>query len=102
MTSGTAYVWVRSADGDLVRSDVITWLRCRGSWVEGARSNGGTVRLAGAGCPPDFHMAFLRELERHSSCPDDRWVVIISSEVTADGARWVSARLDELAETGQG
>jgi hypothetical protein len=30
MTSGTACVWVRSADGDLARSDVITWLRCRG------------------------------------------------------------------------
>jgi hypothetical protein len=98
-----AYVWVRAADGDLVRSDVITWLRCRGGEVEGVRSDGGFVRLAGPGCPLDFHLALLRELQRHSSWPDERWVVIISSEVTADGARWVSVRLDELAETsGQG
>ncbi len=72
MTSGAAYVWVRSADGDLFRSDVITWLRCRGGAVEGARSDGGIVRLAGPGCPPDFHVALLRELERHSSWPDER------------------------------
>jgi hypothetical protein len=64
------------------------------------RSDGGIVRLAGPDCPPDFHLAFLRELERHTSWPDERWTVIISSQVTADGARWVSVRLDELTQAG--
>ena len=101
MTFVSGHLWVKSDEGELVRSDVITGLRCRGGDVEANRVEGGVVRLAGPACPPDFHVALLRELERHSGY-DDRWVVIISPEVTADGARWVSARLDELAEAADG
>ena len=95
MTSGTAHVWIRTADRELVRSDVIAWLRCCGGEVETARPDGTTVRLAGPGCPPDFYMALLRELESHGRWHDNRWVITI----TASTARWVSTRLDELAET---
>ena len=63
MTSGTAHVWVRCTDGELVRSDVITWLRCGGGEVEAGRLDGTAARLAGPGCPPDFDVALLRELE---------------------------------------
>jgi hypothetical protein len=99
MTSETAHVWIRCADGELVRSDVITWLRCRSGDVDAARPDGSTIRLAGPGCPPDFYVALLRELEPHSGWHDDRWVVIITAEITPAAARWASARLDELAET---
>ncbi len=37
MTSGTAHLWIRSVGGELVRSDVVTWLRCRRGEVEAAR-----------------------------------------------------------------
>ena len=98
MTSGTAHVRIRSADGELIRSDVITWLRCRGGEVEAARPDGTIVRLAGPGCPPDFHIALVRELESRSRRQDDRWIVIITAETTPGTSRWASARLDELAE----
>lgn len=86
MTSETAHVWIKSADGELVRSDAITWLRCRSGQVETARPDGTAVRLAGPGCPTAFHVALLREMESHWRWPDARWVVIISGEVSADGA----------------
>ncbi len=86
-------------DGELVRSDVIAWLRCRGSEVETARPDGTTVRLAGPGCPPDFHIALLRELESHGRWHDNRWIITITADITASTARWMSTRLDELAET---
>jgi hypothetical protein len=98
MASDTAHVWIRSADGELVRSDAITWLRWRSGQVETARPDGTVVQLAGPGCPPAFHDALLGELESHWRWPDARWVVITTAEVSADGARWVSARLDEPAE----
>lgn len=98
MTSGTAHVWIRTADGELVRTDVITWLRRRGGEVEAARPDGTVVRLAGPGCLSDFHIALLRELESHSRWHDDRWIVIITAEMTSGTSRWASSRLDELAE----
>ena len=99
MTSGMAHVWIRCADGELVRSDVITWLRCGGGDVEAARSDGTVVRLAGPGCPPDFDVALLRERESAGPRHDDRWVVIVTAEITASAARWVSAQLDDLVQT---
>jgi hypothetical protein len=95
MTFGTAYVWIRCADGELVRSDVITWLGCRDGDVEAGRTDGTTARLAGPGCPPDFHVALLRELQSQSRWQDDRWIVIVTAEMSVGAARWVSARLDE-------
>jgi hypothetical protein len=41
-------------------------------------------------------------MESHWRWPDARWVVIISGEVSADGGRWVSTRLDQLAESAAG
>lgn len=87
MTSGTAHVWIRSADGELLRSDVITWLRCRAAEVEAARPDGTVVQLAGPGCPPDFHIALLRELESHGRGHDDRWIVVITAEITSSTSR---------------
>src|SRR6266567_2732580 len=97
MTPGTAQVRIRSADGELARSDLITWLRCRGK-IQTTRPDGTVVRLAGPGCPSDFHIALLRELESRSRRQHDRWIVIITAETTPGTSRWASARLDELAE----
>jgi len=82
-------------------------MRSRGYGAAAARSrprgpDGKVVRLAGPGCPTAFHVAPLREMESHWRWPDARWVVIISGEVSADGARWVSTRLDELADISVG
>jgi hypothetical protein len=44
----------------------------------------------------------LRELESHWRWPDARWAVIITSEISADGFRWVSERLGEHAVTSAG
>jgi len=41
-------------------------------------------------------------MESHWRWPDAWWVVIISGEVSADGARWVSTRPDELADISAG
>jgi hypothetical protein len=98
MTSGTAHVWIMTAEGELVRSDVITWLRCRGGAVESVCPDGTAVRLAGPGCPPGFHLALLHELESQSRWHDDRWIVIITAETTPGSCRWAGARLDELTE----
>jgi hypothetical protein len=37
-------------------------------------------------------------LERQHHRHDDRWIVIVSCESTAEGAAWIDARLDELGE----
>ncbi len=97
MTSGSANVWIRSGDNELVRSDVIIGLRCHGGEVEAACPDGSVVRLAGPGCPPDFHLQLLRELGRLYIMRDDRWVVIVSSDVTPGSAMWIAERVDELA-----
>ena len=92
-------MWIRSTSGELLRSDVITWLQYRGGEVQAARPDGTAVRLAGPGCPPDFHVALLRELEAQGRCHDDRWIVVITAEITTGSSRWASARLDEVPET---
>jgi len=96
MTSAAAHVWIRCPGGEVVRADVITWLRCAGGEVQAARPDGTTVRLAGPGCPPDLDTALLREPESAGRFHDDQWVVIVTAEITASAARWVSAQLDEL------
>ena len=75
---------------------MITWLRCGGGQVQAARSDSTMVRLAGPGCPPDFDVALLRELESAGRFHDHQRVVIVTAEITASAARWVSAQLDEL------
>ena len=98
MTSGTAHAWIMTADGELIRSDVLTWLRCHDGLVEAACPDGASARLAGPGCPPGFHLALLREMETHSRDRDDRWTVIITAEITTGVCRWASARLGDIAE----
>ncbi len=61
----------RKAASCLASLDVITWLRCRGGEVEAARPDGTPLRLAGPGCPPDFHVALLCELH-HQRCDHGR------------------------------
>ena len=97
MTAEAAHVWIRTPDGELVRSDVITGLRCRGGAVEAIRADG---TLAGPGCPPDFHLTLLRELETHTRRPDTRWIILITAQISTAVNRWVSVTLDELADTG--
>ena len=101
MTADAAHVWIRTPDGELVRADVITGLRCRGGTVEAVCAYGTLAALAGPDCPPDFHLALLRELETHTIRPDTRWIIIITAQISPAMSRWASIRLDELAETGQ-
>lgn len=54
-----AHMWIMTADGELIASDVLTWLRCRDGVVDAGRPDGSTARLAGPGCPPSFHLALL-------------------------------------------
>src|SRR5258706_14659756 len=54
MSFGTAHVWIRSGDNELIRSDVIAALRCRGGEVEADRADGGALRLAGPWLPAGF------------------------------------------------
>jgi len=79
---------------------VITWLRCGGGELQAARPDGTMARLAGPGCPPDFDVALLRELESADRRHDGQWVVIVTAEITASAARWVSAQLRQLAPAG--
>lgn len=98
MSSGTEHVWIMTADYDLIRSDVLTWLRCEDGIVQTMRPDGALVRLAGPGCPPGFHLALLREMEIHNRARDDRWTVIITAEITTGVCRWASAQLDDIIE----
>jgi hypothetical protein len=52
--------------------------------------------LTESGCPADFHLQFLLELARVNL--DDRWIVVISPEVTAEGAQWIRTTADDLVE----
>ena len=96
MTSGTSHLWITTGDGELIRSDVITGLPCRDGPVEADRADGSPIRLAGPGCPNDCHLQLLRELAHPILARDDRWAVIISPQITAQSAAWVTTRLDEL------
>jgi hypothetical protein len=82
--------------GELIRADVIVGLRCREGSVEAVRGDGHCIRLTESGCPPDFHVMLLAELANVNM--DDRWIIIISASVTADGARWTHATTDELVK----
>jgi hypothetical protein len=92
--SGVANIWVRSADGELVRADALIGLQCREGSVEASRADGRCIRLTESGCPPDFHVQLLDEIAKVNT--DDRWIVIISPLVTADSARWTQETTDEL------
>jgi hypothetical protein len=96
MRPGPSNIWVRSTDGDLVRADALIGLQCREGSVEVTRADGRCIRLTESGCPPDFHVQLLAEIAKADI--DDRWIVIISPSVTADGATWISAITDELLQ----
>ena len=91
------FVPTSHSQGGAYPADAVIGLRCGGGEVEATRTDGTVVRLAGPGCPPDFDVALLRQLESADRWHDDRWVVIVTAEITASAARWVSAQLDELA-----
>ncbi len=94
MGSEAANVWIRSSAGELVRADALIHLRCGDGQVEATCADGRSVLLTGPGCPADFHLQLLWELSRVRL--DDRWIVVISPEVTADGARWARATANDL------
>jgi hypothetical protein len=94
MRAGMANVWVRSSGGELLRADVLVHLRCQDGVVEAAGADGRCVPLTESGCPSDFHLQLLLELARVNL--DDRWVVIISPEVTAESAQWTRTTTDDL------
>ncbi len=58
------------------------------------------VRLAGPGCPADFHVQLLGELGRARA--DARWLLVISPETSRDGSRWIQYRVDDLVKPGKG
>lgn len=89
-----SHVWIGATDGELVRADRITGLRCAGGSTEAHCSDGRMVQLAGSGCPADFHARLLAELARARAEP--RWFVIIAAEPSRDGAQWVTHRIDDL------
>jgi hypothetical protein len=89
-----ANVWVRSSGGELFRADVLVHLRCRDGVVEATGMDGRRVPLTESGCPSDFHLQLLLELARVNL--DDRWIVIVSPEATAQGVRWARTTADDL------
>jgi hypothetical protein len=94
MRSSTPNVWVKTSDGELLRADTLVHLRCHDGVVEATGAGDQRVRLTGPGCPPDSHLLLLLELARVNL--DDRWIVIISPEVTAEGAKWTQTTADDL------
>lgn len=82
----------RANDGEA--GDVLVRLRCHDGMVEATGSDGRRVPLTESGCPSDFHVQLLLELARVSL--DDRRVVIISPEGTAERAKWTRAIADDL------
>jgi hypothetical protein len=93
-----SHVWIGTAEGELVRADMIAGLRCAGGSADAYCSDGRMVRLAGSGCPADFHVRLLGELARARG--DSRWFVIIAAELSRDGARWAVRRTDDLIDLG--
>lgn len=97
MRSGAVNIWIRSADNELVRADVLIGLQCREGSVEASRADGRCIHLTESGCPPDFHLQLLAEIAKVNM--DDRWIVVISPSVTAHSARWTQATTDELVKS---
>ena len=97
MVAGMSKVWVRSADGDLVRADAIVGLRCRDGDVE-AWWPAGWVRLAGPGCPPDFHAQLAAEIVELDAAAGDRWATFVTAEVTADRSAWTHVTAVDWAQ----
>lgn len=97
VAAGMRKVRVRPAAGDLVRADVITGLRCR-SGEAGAWWPGGWIRLAGPGCPPDFHARLAAEITDLDAGIGDRRAVLVRAEVTAGRAAWSHVTAMDLAQ----
>jgi hypothetical protein len=99
MQSGDlSHVWIGTDSGELVRADAIIGLQCEGGSADARCSDGRVVRLAGSGCPADFHVQLLAELDRAAA--QDRWIVVISPETSRDGVLWTQCRVGDLAQPG--
>ncbi len=61
MTSRPADIWLRAAGGEPVSAAAIIEFRCRDGEVEAIVAGGSWLRLAGPGCPPEFHRQLLAE-----------------------------------------
>jgi hypothetical protein len=99
---GCSRCGVRSGDGELVRADSIVGLRCRGGQVE-ALWHDGWIRLAGPGCPPDFHTQLAKQIAFLNGFLNDQSVVILTADVTTGRSAWTETTpADPAAEQTQG
>jgi hypothetical protein len=89
-------VWISADSGELVRADAIIGLQCAGGSADARCSDGRLVRLAGSGCPADFHVQLLAELDHAAA--QDRWILIISPEASRGGMSWTQCRVEDLPQ----
>jgi hypothetical protein len=97
MQSGDlSHVWISADSGELVRADAIIGLQCAGGSADARCSDGRLVRLADSGCPADFHLRLLAELDHAAA--QDRWILIIRPETSRDGMSWTQCRAEDLSQ----
>lgn len=95
-------VWVQVADGDLVRSDAIITLGCQDGVVSATLAGGVSFRLAGPGCPPDFHQQLLAEIAESRLLDGGRYTVIITGHADkGQPPEWTTARLSRAPRDDQ-
>jgi len=86
---------VQAISGELVSAAAIIGLRCRGGHVSAVLSGGVSLQVAGPDCPPDFHRQLVTELARARLQHDDRWIVILSPQISGEGTQWIWATARE-------
>ena len=84
---GLDRVWIRAVDGGLVRADSIAGLRCPDGEVI-ARWQDDWIRLAGPGCPPDFHFQLAAAITEAEEGFAMRSAVIVTADMTAGEPAW--------------
>lgn len=89
-------MWISADSGELVRADAIIGLHCADGSADARCSDGRVVRLAGSGCPADFHVQLLAELVQAAA--QDRWILIISPEASRGGMSWTQSRVEDLTQ----
>ncbi len=90
-----ADVWVQAISGELVSAAAIIGLRCQGGHVSAVLPGGASLQAAGPDCPPDVRRQLLTELARVRLQHDDRWIVILSPQISGEGTQWIRATARE-------
>jgi len=88
MPSLLADAWIRAADDDLIRADVITELACQDGMMTARLASGCEVCLAGPGCPAGFQDQFLAALALARVTGADQRTVIITARADASRTSW--------------